>query len=280
MTDESLQPGEPAAPDANTIPDANALAAEAAQPEPKEADPSPAAPQEGEAPEKPKGVQKRLDELTRNWREAQRQNEALLRILESQGKTPEQRPEPVAPKTLADFNYDETQYQAHLMQQATQQAVEAAKRELQAQAQREREIRRQQTFAQKQAEFAETVEDYRDVVFNESLPITPAMAEVIQESDDGPALAYHLGKNPDLAARIAALPPIAAAREMGRLEARLSAEKEKAKAPVVSKAPPPVPKIEAVEPALNIRPDDPASDALDIREWVKKRDKQEAKRHG
>lgn len=280
MTDESLQPGEPAAPDATETPEPNVLTADAGEQTAKVADSSAAVNDTDESAAKPKGVAKRIDELTRNWREAQRQNEALLRILESQGKTPEQRPEPVAPKTLADFNYDDTQYQAHLMQQATQQAVEAAKRELQAQAQRDRELRRQQTFAQKQAEFAETVEDYRDVVFNDNLPITPAMAEAIQESDDGPALAYHLGKNPDLAARIAALPPIAAAREMGRLEARLSAEKEKAKAPVVSKAPPPPPKIDAVEPSVNVRPDDPESDKLSIREWMVKREKQVAKRNG
>jgi len=52
--------------------------------------------------------------------------------------------------------------------------------------------------------------------------ITSTMAEVINSSEVSHELAYHLGKNPNESRRIAALPPLAAARELGRLEAKLT----------------------------------------------------------
>jgi hypothetical protein len=60
-------------------------------------------------------------------------------------------------------------------------------------------------------------------------------------------LALYLAEHREVATQIAALPPMAAAREMGRIEAKLSAPTP---APVVSKAPAPPPKIEAVNPEV------------------------------
>ena len=48
------------------------------------------------------------------------------------------------------------------------------------------------------------------------------MAETIQYSDLGPDLAYWLGSNPKEAERIARLSPILQAREIGKIEVRLS----------------------------------------------------------
>jgi hypothetical protein len=48
------------------------------------------------------------------------------------------------------------------------------------------------------------------------------MYEAMRESEVGEQIAYHLGKNPAEAARIAALSPIASIREIGKLEAKLS----------------------------------------------------------
>ena len=129
-----------------------------------------------------------------------------------------------------------------------------------------------QTWQQKEAEFAAKQADYRDVAYDPSVPITSAMAEAIAESDVGPQVAYYLGKNRDEAARIAGLSPLAAAREIGRIEARLAA---KPVAPPVTKAPPPPPKIEASDATVTVRPDDPDSDrAMSDAEWLRKREKQ------
>jgi hypothetical protein len=174
------------------------------------------------------------------------------------------------PKTLADFGYDEGKFQSYIFDQAEKRAVSAARGELNAEKEREAAERRTTSFKSRTAEFAKTVEDYDSVVSNPRLDITPAMAEIIKESEDGPALAYHLGKNPEIASRLAQLPPNVAARELGKIEARLEIEREKAKEkPVVSKAPPPPPKVDAVEPALSVRTTDASGDVLSDEDWVK-----------
>jgi hypothetical protein len=67
--------------------------------------------------------------------------------------------------------------------------------------------------------------DYDVVTRNPNVTITPAMAEIIRDSDVGPDLAYHLGKNPMEAAQIAALPANRQAVELGKLEARITTPK-------------------------------------------------------
>lgn len=246
-------------------------------PEPEQkAESSPAATQDSEVAEV-KGIQRRFDELTRLRREAER-NAEHWREMAMRGQP---KPEPDStPKTLADFQYDEAKYQQYLFSTAETRAVAAAKRELQQQAQQENQTRRSQSFTKLEEQFAKKQSDYYDVTRNDGLTISTAMAEAIAESDEGPALAYHLGKNPEIAEQIARLSPYAAARELGRIEERLRTEREKAKAPVVSKAPPPPPKIEAVEPSVSVAPDDPDSDKLDGPTWLKRRNKQVAKRAG
>ena len=55
-------------------------------------------------------------------------------------------------------------------------------------------------------------------------PVTDYMAQAIQASDIGPEVIYHLGSNPKEAHRIANLPPILQAKEIGRIEAKLVAD--------------------------------------------------------
>jgi len=73
---------------------------------------------------------------------------------------------------------------------------------------------------------------------------TPLMSLGIKESDVGPDIAYHLASNPLESKRIADMHPLEQAREFGRLEGRILAERSAKAAPapaqkVVSKAPPP-----------------------------------------
>ncbi|HEX7114972.1 MAG TPA: hypothetical protein VF193_07555 [Steroidobacter sp.] len=268
MTD-AVNPAETAAPDANVAPEQENVA-----------DSSPAAEETSEVVEQPKakGVQKRLDELTRNWREEQRRNEQLLQLLQQmhrQQPTPEPPPEEEKLKTLADFDYDDARYQQYIFERAQRLSVEAARRELAAAQEREAAERRRDSFRSRSAEFAKTVPDFDAVAFAPELPITADMAEVIQESEDGPALLYHLGKNPEIAERIAKLPPKAAARELGRIEARLAYEREAAEAgkPKVSKAPPPPPKVDGSNAVVEKDPDE-----MTTEEWLKWREKQLKKR--
>lgn len=222
----------------------------------------------------------RLDRQTRNWRALERDRDHWREMAMRHAKPPEPPPAPPSEtaKTLADFNYDEAQYLSYLRKTTTNEAVQAARRELEQERQREEQQRRVQSFRQRETAFSKSTPDYFEVTRDEGIQITSPMAEAIAESDEGPAVAYHLAKNPDIAANIASLSPASQIRELGRLEAKLIAEREKAKEKAVTKAPAPPPKIEAVEPAVTISPDDPASDKLSSEEWFKRRDKQIAKR--
>jgi hypothetical protein len=221
---------------------------------------------EPETEEKPKGgFQKRIAELTRNWREEQRRNDELLAILRG-NQAPPKTEAPEVPPTLESVGFDETKYQHALIEFATKRAEAAAEAKLQAWQQQQQQHAKVESFKSREATFADSVEDYADVVYDPAAPISEPMAEVIRESEVGPQLAYYLGKNRNEAAQIAAMSPIAAARALGRIEAKLAAPAPK---PVAPKAPPPPPKVETSAEAIE---DDP--DKMPIEKWMKWREKQ------
>lgn len=160
-------------------------------------------------PKKKHWAHERIDELTRQRREAERQAE-YWKAKASQ-----------APK-LDDLDYDE-QIAARVTARNRQEMAESAEDAV-------RTVSRQ-VYEARVAEVRERYADYDTVVGNPSLPITDDMAAVIFDSDRGPEVAYHLGKNPAEAARIARLSPVAQAKELGRLEERLSAPKPLPKQP-------------------------------------------------
>lgn len=81
--------------------------------------------------------------------------------------------------------------------------------------------------------------DFKDVLESAvDVQMTPEMMEAIKTSDLGADLAYYLAKNQDDAIRIANMPAIAAARELGRIESYLEYEKTQNRKKA-SAAPPP-----------------------------------------
>lgn len=67
-------------------------------------------------------------------------------------------------------------------------------------------------------------EDFEQVAYNPRVPITTVMAEAIRVSEVGPDVAYYLGSNFKEAERISRLAPLAQAKEIGKIEAKLAAE--------------------------------------------------------
>lgn len=65
-------------------------------------------------------------------------------------------------------------------------------------------------------------EDFESVAYNPNVRITEAMADTIRASDIGPDLAYWLGSNPKEADRISRLSPLAQAKEIGKIEVKLT----------------------------------------------------------
>ena len=91
----------------------------------------------------------------------------------------------------------------------------------------QREVQKQQAkiveaYGEAEEKARDKYDDFEEVVYNPKLRITNSMAEAIQSSDAGPDLAYWLGSNPKEAERIANLSPLMQAKEIGRIEAKLS----------------------------------------------------------
>lgn len=204
---------------------------EAVEAEPGEAQSVDAEPQDSDEKQRKSGVQKRIDELTREKWEAKRQAEYWQQMAQQQRQEPQPTqapPELQAPSPENFDSYDE--YVAAQASFAAAKALEAQQAKLQqqqenqrrAEAQRAREAR----FMEQASGARSKYQDYDEVVQNPSLPITRVMAQVIQESDAGAELAYFLGKNPQVADNISRLNPVQVVRELARIEFNLSKDPE------------------------------------------------------
>jgi len=136
----------------------------------------------------------------------------------------------------------------------------------------ERDVQRQQTevlgaYHDREEEARNKYDDFEQVAYNPSLKITTVMAQTIQSSDIGPDVAYYLGANPKEADRISRLAPYVQAKEIGRIEAKLSSE------PMVKKtssAPPPfTPVTASSKGASTYDTTDPRSiKSMSTSEWI------------
>ncbi len=217
-----------------------------------------------------------LTRQQRNWRALERDRDhwrqMAERLIPQPQAAPKADPAPesrASPKTLADFEYDEAKYQSHLFKEVETRAIEAAERRLRENQERESTTRRRSEFAARERDFAKSNADYFDVTRAENLNITQAMVDAVSESDEAAAVLYFLAKNPGQTDRIAQLSTASAAREIGRIEERLKRERDEVKAPRISAAPPPPPKLDASEPGVERDPEKMTSD-----EWLKWRNKQ------
>ncbi len=212
-------------------------------------------------------VQSRIDELTKLRRETERDRDYWK--TQAQNKQPSQQqdiPQLDPGKTLSDFDYDEAKYSQYVYDQARAEASQIAQQETQ----RQSAERRQYDFQSKEADFQSKHDDYMNITRNPELRISNEMVGIIQESEFGPQILYHLGKNESESARLSELSPLAMAREIGRLEVKVSTPVDK---PKVSKTPPPTPKIKATTARTAKDPAD-----MSDREFAKWRQSQIAKR--
>lgn len=219
---------------------------------------------EKETEEKKNGVQKRIDQLTREKYEERRQREAVekrLKELEEQSK-----PEPIKPPKEEDFD----DYNQYLEQQADYLAARAAEKLSTQQKAKDQQLAQaeEQLQVQKRAEkFGERIqremnayegfmEKMNDPIFAE---ITHNMDRdligLIQESDKATALTYHLATHIEEADRLSRLNPVYAARELARIEAKLELPKPNK----ISNAPDPIKPIGSNESAVK-NPDDMSMD--------------------
>lgn len=103
-------------------------------------------------------------------------------------------------------------------------AVVAAKRQAEEITAREQAVIAEAWTAQV-ADAKQRYADFDAVALSKDVPITATMGQIIATSDVGADVAYFLGQNRALAAQIAAMHPVEAARAIGRIEARVQAPK-------------------------------------------------------
>jgi hypothetical protein len=149
---------------------------------------------------------KRLARAERKWEREQAQRLADLET---------RRAPTVNPPDVNDFD----NAQAYAEALAERKAQELLARRDQAKQQAEL----LDVYHEKEEDARGRYDDFEQVAYNPNLPVTDVMAQTIQASDNGPDVIYWLGSNPKEAGRIAALPPILQAREIGKIEAKLAA---------------------------------------------------------
>jgi hypothetical protein len=176
---------------------------------------------------------KRKGGFERKIEKYERQIEDLTRLLIQNGQAPKPAAEPAKALT------PEQQAREHLDRLLDErlEARERAKREADAKVEFARTVseheRRMEAYAETKPDFYEALESVRHI----SVP--PHMTEALLTSEHGPAIMDTLARDPAALARICALPPLVAAREIGRLEAKAAS----------GSAPPPTPKPAARPPA-------------------------------
>lgn len=189
-----------------------------------------------------RGIQPRIDELTRARHEAEREAAYWKGVAEA-NKAPakaEGKPEP------GQFE-DHNEYVEKLAEWKAQEIVRAelGKRDQEA-TQQKRQAEQQTratTWESRQAEFSKTAPDFAEVVASADIPMPAHVMDALLESEHGPALAYHLAKNPDVATKIGGMSERAALIELGALQAKLANPTPVQKS--VTKAPAPITPIKS-----------------------------------
>ena len=231
----------------------------------------------------PKGVQKRIDEITREKyeerRERQRAQERADRFeaeLQSiRNGTNQQQPRALAngapdPDEFAAGRYDPDYLEA-LTDFKVQQRFDAQREQVSIQ-------ERRASLQQAESKARETYSDY-DIASEEFLthPLAKvsAFTNLVLESDNPTDLAYYLGKNPVELDKISDMTASQAARYIGRIEALLTEQTSDVAVKKASSAPKP---ISALSGAKNSSVITDLSQAKSMAEYNALRDKQQAKR--
>lgn len=219
----------------------------------------------------PKGVQKRIDRLTREKYRHQAELEVARRELETlRNRQPEQRqtttqaegaPKPEQFSSYEDFLEAKAEWKAEqkVAEVLSRQAENNKRQSVQAE-----HAKLQQTWEKSVDEAIGIYDDFEEVALALDIPVSDLMADAIKRAEKGADVLYYLGKNREVAAKIAGMDPLSAAIAIGRIEATIARPAAKK----ATGAPPPINPVGARS--------SPAKDPekMSTEEWMKWRNSQ------
>lgn len=217
----------------------------------------------------PSKVVKELIAQRKKRQEAERELAYYKGLAEGRQAHPEPMKAPEVPQPIAPPRLDEFQTYEEFEAANRQYVVQLAKQELVKEFEEKQAAKSEQEQAQAFQEriTAAAAEDPRvaEIMRDPTLPVSTPMAEVIKASDVAPALLKYLDSHRADAQRIARMPTVLAARELGAIEATIKSTPPPPPPKRVSQAPAPVKTVEPTGAAVV----DEA--ALPMDEWVKRR---------
>lgn len=208
-------------------------------------------------PKRARGVQKRIDELTANWRNAERRVDELARMLQGtlgQGQQPSAQPPQTAeaplPPDIAQWvgpppdpaKFAAGEFDPEFIRAAAKHDIRVDQAQMAAQ---QRYVQAQQAQAQFGQRVASIMEQavtanpqIADTLHDPSFPMPQHVVRALTEADAPADVLAHLARNREEAARIAKLSPTAAIKEIGKIEARMSAAASAPSEPTAAPPPP------------------------------------------
>jgi hypothetical protein len=261
--------------DSSSAPDADASSDQLAQTGDPGAPFAPETPKEQGAG--PSGAERRIQQLVARQREAERREAARAGEAAYWRGIAEGRIRPAAPvqpqspaggpefPTLADFERSEDFEEAR-----TRYVVEKAKwdlkQELEAHRVRETQGEIERRYRARMAAAAESDPELPEIENDATLPVSLPMALAIKESESAPQVLRYLSAHRDEAARISRMNPIAAVREIGKIEAAEGPRSRPQDLRTVSQAPEPVRPVGGTKGSI-----DTDDERVPIGEFVRRR---------
>ena len=275
VVDDDLPPNEPETDNEDDVtptpdPDNPEDGEEPDKPESDDGDPDKSDEDEPEKPPETQGKSKRA--LRRAIaREKQRNAELERRLAALEERTPETRtPELKEPKR-EDFDSVEEYYDAradYRLEVKLQEKEQKDREQTQRSQTQQESAQLAQSWDEKLEDARDKHDDYDDVLESSDVPVSPLMGRYFMESDIGAELAYHIAQRPEYK-KIANLPPLRQAAELGKIEDKVKAQldKPKPKKPSSATAPP-----DPVKPKGTGKSEPTSKD--DVETWMNKRQKQ------
>lgn len=202
--------------------------------------------------EKVSGVEKRIKKLVKKNQQARQEadywREEAMRAKNQQDPKSQRTQEKAqdAEPNADDFeNYQDYQNAViqHNIKKALNPALDEIKKSFSGSKDADDSQKAAKAFGARIKEFTKENKDYQEVIQSlNGINVDKSVEQTLVQSEHGPAILYELGKNPDLAADIAEMPPHLQMKEIGKLEARIEARIEAKKnppPPKTTKAPAP-----------------------------------------